>query len=513
MLGRGKLNIIIDGQFGSTGKGLLSAYVGTKFNVDVAVTNASPNAGHTFYVDNKKYITHHLPVTGVLNKNSIIYLCPGAIINPVILLEELSIFDCSDRVYIHPRAAVIEKQDIEDEQEGSVKKIASTRSGVGSALARKIKRSASLAKDNEILKPMVKELDLNHRCSKYETVVMEVPQGLDLSINSGFSYPHCTSREITISAALADAQVHPEHLGSVMVCIRTYPIRVGHIVEKGKIVGDSGPFYPDSIETSWANIGVEEEMTTVTGRVRRVATFSMIQYKKMLKAFKPDYILLNFTNYLSEKELSELLKELPEVSHISNGPKIEDIKDIGKKLTIYDGVYEMTNTELRGIKDEIIKNAFPELMDSDIAIEFVVIEDSFMQVGELEDEGHFIEVDESLIKIRGDREEVDVLKGGIAHELAHIVKKSSSLLNKWIEKFLCRVSWKFKELDERNTDLTVVLRGYGKELLKFLEYCEKDYSRYKGDGLSQIGNFIKKGLMKYLIFHIYFLFVFSDSCG
>ncbi len=54
MLGRGKLNIIIDGQFGSTGKGLLAAYVGTKFHVDVAMTNGSPNAGHTFYVDDKK---------------------------------------------------------------------------------------------------------------------------------------------------------------------------------------------------------------------------------------------------------------------------------------------------------------------------------------------------------------------------------------------------------------------------------------------------------------------------
>lgn len=149
-------------------------------------------------------------------------------------------------------------------------------------------------------------------------------------------------------------------------------------------------------------------------------------------------------------------------------------------------VYEMTNAELRGIKDEIIKSAFPELMDSDIAIEFVDIKDSFMQVGELEDEGHFIEVDESLIKIRGDREEVNVLKGGIAHELAHIIKEPKGLLNKWIEKFLYRVSWKFKELDERNTDFTVVLRGYGKELLKFLEYCEKDHSRYREDGLSQI---------------------------
>jgi adenylosuccinate synthase len=339
MLGRGKLNIIIDGQFGSTGKGLLSSYVGTKFRIDVAVTNGSPNAGHSFYVKNKKFIAHHLPVTGILNENAIIYLCSGAIINPVILLQELAEFKCSDRLYIHPRAAVIEKQDLDEEKEGSVKKIASTRSGVGSALVRKIKRSASLAKDNKILKPFVKEFDLNECLQKKEFVVMEVPQGFDLSINSGLSYPHCTSREITLSAALADAQVHPSDLGSVTVCIRTFPIRVGHIVEKDKVVGDSGPFYPDSTETSWANIGVEEEFTTVTGRVRRVATFSMIQYKRMLKAFRPDYILLNFTNYLSEKELAELLHKLPEVTHISNGPKVEDIKDIGTKLTIYDGNY------------------------------------------------------------------------------------------------------------------------------------------------------------------------------
>ena len=231
-------------------------------------------------------------------------------------------------MYIHPRAAVIEQQDIDAEQEGSVKKIASTQSGVGSALVRKINRSAKLARDNPLLRSMARELNINHFLRGRKTAVMEVPQGFDLSINSGLSYPHCTSREITIPAALADAQVHPDNLGMVIVCIRTYPIRVGHIVEDGKMVGDSGPFYSDSTETSWENIGVEEERTTCTNRIRRVATFSMKQYKRMLKAFKPDYILLNFTNYLSERELSELLSKLPEVTHVSCGPKIEDVKPV-----------------------------------------------------------------------------------------------------------------------------------------------------------------------------------------
>lgn len=329
MLQPGKLNIIIDGQFGSTGKGLLSSYVGTMYDVNLAITNASPNAGHTFYVDDVPYVTRHLPVTGVINTDSIIYLCPGAIINPVILLEEMETHNVSpDRVYIHPRAAVIETQDIETEQEGSVKKIASTRSGVGSALVRKINRSAQLAGENKALRSMARELNVKWYLDAGVTVVMEVPQGFDLSINSGLSYPHCTSREITVPAALADAQVHPGYLGSVIVCLRTFPIRVGHIVEDGEIVGNSGPFYDDSTETSWEELGVTPERTTCTKRIRRVATFSMMQYKRMIKVFKPDYILLNFANYLSKKELSDLIDKLPEVTHVSYGPRVEDVECI-----------------------------------------------------------------------------------------------------------------------------------------------------------------------------------------
>jgi hypothetical protein len=48
-----------------------------------------------------------------------------------------------------------------------------------------------------------------------------------------------------------------------------------------------------------------------------------------------------------------------------------------------------------------------------------------------------------------------------------------------------RMSKRYKTLDERNTDLEVLLRGYGEDLLAFLEYSEKEgYPHYKEDGLS-----------------------------
>jgi len=329
-LKRGKLNVIIDGQFGSTGKGLLSAYVATGNHVDIAITNSSPNAGHTFYdLSGNKCIVKHLPVTGILHDRCMIYLCAGSIINPKILLDEIEKYNIDlNRVFIHPRAAIVTDSDIKKESDvnSSVTKIASTQSGVGAALERKINRSAKLAGDIPELKRFICHSILHYYLDNECTALMEVPQGFDLSISSGFSYPHCTSREITVSSALSDAQVHPKYLGNVMVCLRTYPIRVGNITHNFIDVGHSGPFYPDSKEIDWDIIGVKKERTTVTDRVRRVATFSMLQYYKMLDSLIPDYILLNFANYMERDELSRLLNDLPEVTHLGFGPTVKDIK-------------------------------------------------------------------------------------------------------------------------------------------------------------------------------------------
>jgi len=321
-----KLNILLGGQFGSEGKGLVGSYLGASNHIDIAVTNAAPNAGHTIYWQGRKLITKHLPVAGVMQPRSTIYLCAGAIINPDILFEEMALCDVDpDRVCISPNAAVITPQDVADESVGAAVKISSTQNGVGKALQRKINRSALLAKDCAKLVPMVRDIGLPFLLAQGCTALMEVPQGLGLGINSGF-YPHCTSRDISVSQALNDAGLHPKWLGKVIVCTRTYPIRVGNLQDSaGTDVGYSGPFYSDSVETSWEALGLEKEYTTRTNRVRRVAAFSMQQYKDMLQALCPDYLVLNFANYLSLSALKSLLLTLPEVTHLGFGPSPEDV--------------------------------------------------------------------------------------------------------------------------------------------------------------------------------------------
>ena len=330
----GKVNVVIDGQFGSTGKGLLSSYVSVNNHIDICVTNGSPNAGHTFYWGGKKCIVKHLPVSGVMHKRSVIYLCAGAIINPKIFLTELQKYNVpEDRVFVHPRAAVITREDIAREHVGACVSLSSTQNGVGSALARKIMREAVLAEKHPVLTRFVREFDLEFLLEQGCTLLIEVPQGVDLSINSGLAYPYCTSREITVSQALSDIGVHPSYLGTVYMTIRTFPIRVGNLKnDSGKEVGESGPFYPDSKELTWEDIGVKPEYTTNTKRIRRVATFSKAQYKKALRLLRPDYILLNFANYLNQTSLKQMLEELPEVTHVGFGPTVDDVKTV-KEVT------------------------------------------------------------------------------------------------------------------------------------------------------------------------------------
>lgn len=303
----GTANVLIDGQFGSTGKGMIAGHIALNDQVDVGVTNASANAGHTCIIQGKKIVTYHLPTSSVI-ANCDAYLNAGSIIDPNVLRAELrqTEFD-PKRLFIHPRAAVIGHQDhmVEGTDYSPATKIASTRHGVGSALARKINRTATLAKDDSFLQQFILEgmQDvLRMRLRRGESALIEVPQGVGLGINSGFNYPHCTSREISVSQALADAQLHPLELGNVMATFRTYPIRVGNIYNgDGQEIGNSGPFYPDSVELSWGELGIEPEITTVTKRVRRVATFSVAQVTDAFKLLEPTHVFLNFVNYVKER--------------------------------------------------------------------------------------------------------------------------------------------------------------------------------------------------------------------
>lgn len=321
----GKLNMIIDGQFGSTGKGLISAKIAVDNHIDVVCSRLSPNAGHTFYYQNKKYVSKLIPVAGVIQDRNVIYIGFGSVIDTEILFKEIEEFDIDPcRIKIHPRAAVIttENKILENNKDGIVK-IASTQSGSGAARSSKIMRVNPLAQNTESLKQFVDpSFDLEFYLNYGLNVFVETGQGLDLSLNVGYSYPYCTSVDVIPSAILSDFGLHPKYMGNCMMSIRTYPIRVGNPKDdSGNDLGYSGPVYPDSNELTWDDLKQEQELTTVTKRVRRVFTFSKEQYIRSLKLIKPTHIFLNFINYIREEDLNLFrFTKIQKPNYVGYGP-------------------------------------------------------------------------------------------------------------------------------------------------------------------------------------------------
>lgn len=130
-----------------------------------------------------------------------------------------------------------------------------------------------------------------------------------------FNVENCTSRNCTLQSAMDHMAVPPALVGDVYLNLRTYPIRVGNVVEDGKQVGFSGDFYPDCEELTWEQVAersgmpsdeahrlAERERTTVTKRIRRVCTFTFDGLEQAVKTNGATKLCLNFVQYLDWKD-------------------------------------------------------------------------------------------------------------------------------------------------------------------------------------------------------------------
>lgn len=311
------VHVLVDGQFGSTGKGTFASFLareavdsGAIKNFQGVITSAGPNSGHSSYWGHAKIVLKQLPTFAVqahlMGHTLPVFLSAGAAINPDILRFEASKYP-SIPIHVHPNAAVISEIDQKTELEGTIRAIASTQSGTGAAIARKILRFPdSIARNSLRDMPKNVTIDLDGRRFKPEShaYFMEISQGFSLGIHSEF-YPHVTSRECTVMQGIADARIAPRHVAMTYMCIRTYPIRVGNLGNHS-----SGDWYGDQTETSWDQLGIDPELTTVTQRVRRVATFSMDQFIDAAHANAPDWVGINFMNYLNDAAQEAMTKNI-----------------------------------------------------------------------------------------------------------------------------------------------------------------------------------------------------------
>ena len=256
--------VVVCGFFGDTGKGKVNSYLALKDRTAVSVrAGVGPNAGHSVVYEGKTYKMRMLPSAFVYNKCRLL-LGPGVLINPGVLLQEIQLAKSEDRVGVDPQCAIIESKHIEADKAGHLaEKIKTTGSGTGPCNAERALRMVKLAYDIPELERFLADvpLEVNVAISEGENVLIEGTQGTYLSLYHG-TYPYCTSKDVTASAACSDVGVGPTKVSDVIIVFKSYTTRVG----AGPLTNELS--WEEAQKRGWA------EIATVTGRRRRAAPFN-----------------------------------------------------------------------------------------------------------------------------------------------------------------------------------------------------------------------------------------------
>ena len=327
--------VVIGGFFGDEGKGKIISYLALHDKPVIVVRGgAGPNAGHTIKDGEKTYKVRMLP-SGFLNKDAKVMVGPGVVVNPDVLLKEMSDFGVEGRAFLDYNCGIIEQSHREADSQGRLKeKIGSTGSGTGPANAERAMRTLKMAKEIDSLKPYLIDvpLEINSALDRGENVLIEGTQGTHLSLWHG-TYPFVTTKDVTASGICADVGIGPKRVNDVIVVFKAYLTRVGTGPMPGELTAE------ETSKKGW------EEFGTVTGRLRRAAEFDfdlarraiMLSSANQISITKLDVRFPNCSSVTSYDELEEdaksFIKNIEDklgvrVTLIGTGPKINDVIDL-----------------------------------------------------------------------------------------------------------------------------------------------------------------------------------------
>lgn len=303
-MSKGKMTVLVGGQYGSEGKGAVAAHIANQYQVHVRV--GSPNAGHTIYWNDEKHVMQSIPC-GWINPDALIVIGRGALLNMKQLMKELVHImqyypDFKKRLFIDAKAGVLDERF--HEQEGGVngemhRRIGSTGEGVGPA------RIARLERDHEkfrLFEDVAAEWGLEscitentpeiiaHIQDHGGNILIEGTQGSALSLLHSH-WPYCTSIDTNAAGIISEVGIAPSRVTDVLMVCRTYPIRVA---------GNSGPM---KNEISWEQLSQAigrnvTEKTTVTKKTRRVAAWDDELFQQSCVLNAPTEIALTFADYV-----------------------------------------------------------------------------------------------------------------------------------------------------------------------------------------------------------------------
>jgi adenylosuccinate synthase len=312
--------IIVGAQWGDEGKGkIVDIY--TEHAEMVVRAAGGANAGHTLVVGDEKTIVRLLP-SGILRENTRCVLAQGMVIDPVVLIAEMTdlvkrgVPRVDARVAVSSRAHLVlpYHQQIDELREAAAQKraIGTTKKGIGPALEDKVRRTGVLTGDlrdkarlrdriegslvhwkpvldalggsapsvddmlaqleplRARLLPLLTDTSrlINDAIAAGKKVLLEGAQGTLLDIDHG-TYPFVTSSSPIAAGAATGAGIGPTRISCTLGIIKAYATRVG-----------SGPFPTELGEPEGTQLReAGAEFGSVTGRPRRTGWFDLPAFK------------------------------------------------------------------------------------------------------------------------------------------------------------------------------------------------------------------------------------------
>ncbi|WP_163336818.1 adenylosuccinate synthase [Desulfopila sp. IMCC35008] len=384
--------VVVGSQWGDEGKGKIVDLL-TQYSDYIVRFQGGNNAGHTLVVDGKQFIFHIIP-SGILYEDKMCMIGNGVIVDPGVLLNEISDLKSQGlevtaaRMMISENAHLIMPYHsrIDQAREASLSKnnkIGTTGRGIGPCYMDKIGRTGIKMGDlldtdlfREKLKVAIDEknfmltrkynsdpvdmeeiyaafmdyaeklipfvgnvsvlLDEGRRAGK--NILFEGAQGTQLDIDHG-TYPFVTSSNTIAGNACNGAGFGPAHIDAVVGIMKAYTTRVG-----------AGPFPTELFDETGDQLQQKgHEFGATTGRRRRCGWLDGVVAK--------DAVRLNGLTGLALTKLDVLsgqTKIKVATSYDLNGKKVSampsNIKDAAAVTPVYEDI-DGWNAEIDGVRN------------------------------------------------------------------------------------------------------------------------------------------------------------------
>lgn len=311
--------ILLGCQWGDEGKGKVIDYLANDYQI-IARFQGGHNAGHTIYHQGEKIILSLMP-SGVINAHTSLYIGPGVVVNPEVLVAEIEMlrqavdFDASRLAVAAQCPMVLPFHVLADKKQDSSQAIGTTQRGIGPAYEDRFGRRALKLMDLQdlnrfeqrlqhvmthytdllsltraekeqmiaeimasarqyapLLTPLLVDgVDYMHQAvTAGKRILCEGAQGAALDIDYG-TYPFVTSSSTTAAGVYAGLPLTHQCISEVIGVAKAYVTRVG-----------SGPMPTQADEEHVTCINaLANEFGSVTGRARRIGWFDAVNFKRV----------------------------------------------------------------------------------------------------------------------------------------------------------------------------------------------------------------------------------------